>query len=104
MLQGLLTESGIPSVLKRTMGFDTPEFLVSGPHDVLVNRRDVERAREALADTMLEGTGDEAAELEEERRLARGETGIVSPGRLAFWILAVAGGGSLLAWLLYQAT
>lgn len=104
MLQGLLTESGIPSVLKRTIGFDTPEFLASGPHDVLVNRRDVERAREALADTMLEGPGDEAAELEEERRLARGETGIVSPGRLAFWILVVALGGVLLAWLLYQAT
>jgi hypothetical protein len=104
MLQGLLTESGIPSVLKRTIGFDTPEFLASGPHDVLVNRRDVEQAREALADTMLERPGDEATELEEERRLARGETGVVSPGRLAFWILAVAIGGCILAWLLYQAT
>lgn len=103
MLQGLLSEAGIPSVLKRTIGFDTPEFLASGPHDVLVNRDDVTRAREVLADTMLEDEGNEAVELEEERRLARGETGIVSPGRLAFWILVVAGGGCLLAWLLYQA-
>lgn len=102
MLQGLLSESGIPSVLKRTIGFDTPEFLASGPHDVLVNRSDVERAREVLADTMLEDENDEVAELEGERRLARGETGIVSPGRLAFWILVVALGGCLLAWLLYQ--
>ena len=103
MLQGLLTEAGIPSILKRTLGFDAPEFLVSGPHDVLVNQSDVKEAREVLADTTLEGEDDEAAELKEERRLARGETGIVSPGRLAFWILAVAVGGSLLAWLLYQA-
>jgi hypothetical protein len=103
MLQGLLSEAGIPSVLKRTMGFDTPEFLASGPHDVLVNRADVKRAREVLAETMLEDEGDEAAALEEERRLARGETGVVSPGRLAFWIVVVAGGGCLLAWLLYQA-
>ncbi|MDQ3725099.1 MAG: DUF2007 domain-containing protein [Actinomycetota bacterium] len=104
MLQGLLSGAGIPSVLKRTMGFDTPEFLASGPHDVLVNRGDVERAREVLADTMLEDEGDEAVQLEEERRLARGETGVVSPGWLAFWILVVALGGFLLAWLLYQAT
>lgn len=103
MLQGLLSEAGIPSVLKRTMGFDTPEFLASGPHDVLVQRDDVKRAREVLADTMLEDEGGEAAELEEERRLARGETGAVSPGRLAFWILVVALGGCILAWLMYQA-
>lgn len=104
MLQGLLSEAGVPSVLKRTIGFDTPEFLASGPHDVLVKRDDVKRAREVLADTMLEGEGSEAAELEEERRLARGETGIVSPGRLALWIVAVALGGCILAWLLYQAS
>lgn len=102
MLQGLLTEAGIPSVLKRTMGFDTPEFLASGPHDVFVNRSDVERARQVLADTMLEDEGDEAAALEEERRLARGETGVVSPGRLAFWILVIALGGGILSWFLYQ--
>lgn len=103
MLQGLLSEAGIPSVLKRTIGFDAPEFLVSGPHDVLVNRADVRRAREVLVETRLEDEGSEAAELEEERRLARGETGIVSPGRLAFWIVAVALGGCILAWLIYQA-
>jgi hypothetical protein len=104
MLQGLLSEAGIPSVLKRTMGFDAPEFLASGPHDVLVNRGDVKRAREVLAETMLEDEGDEAAQLEEERRFARGETGGVSPGRLAFWILVVGLGGFTLAWLLYQVT
>ncbi|HET8814928.1 MAG TPA: DUF2007 domain-containing protein [Solirubrobacterales bacterium] len=103
MLQGLLGEAGIPSVLKRTMGFDNPEFLASGPRDVMVNAADAERAREVLAETVIEDERDEAVELEEERRLARGESGVVSPGRLAFWILVVAIGGFLLAWLLYQA-
>jgi hypothetical protein len=104
MLQGLLAEAGIPSVLKRSIGFDNPEFLPSGPRDVMVNAGDAERAREVLADVTIEGERDEAAELEEERRLARGEGGVVSPGRLAFWILVVAVGGCLLAWLLYQAS
>lgn len=102
LLQGLLSEAGIPSVLKRTMGFDAPEFFASGPHDVFVNARDAVRAREVLAETLIEGEQDEVAELEKERRLARGETGVTSPGRLAFWILVVALGGCLLAWLLYQ--
>jgi hypothetical protein len=103
MLQGFLSEVGIPSVLKRTIGFDTPEFFASGPHDVFVNAGDAKRAREVLAETMVEDEGSEQRQLEEERRLARGETGDVSPGRLAFWVLAVALGGCLLAWLLYQA-
>lgn len=103
LLQGLLSEAGIPSVLKRTIGFDAPEFFASGPHDVFVNARDAVRAREVLADTLIEGERDEVAELEEERRIARGEIGVTSPGRLAFWIIVVALGGCLLAWFLYQA-
>jgi len=103
MLQGLLSEAGIPSILKRSIGFDNPDFLAGGPHDVKVSASDAERAREVLAETMIEDEGDEAAELEEQRRLARGETGVVSPARLAFWIVAVALAGCLLAWLLYQA-
>jgi len=103
MLQGLLAEAGIPSVLKRSLGFDNPDFLPSGPRDVMVNAGSAEQAREVLAEVTIEGERDEVAELEEERRLARGETGVVSPGRLAFWILVVAGGGCLLAYLLYQA-
>lgn len=104
MLQGLLTEAGIPSMLKRTIGFDNPDFLPSGPRDVMVRADSARRAREVLADVMIEDERDEATELEEERRLARGETGGPSPGRLAFWILVVALGGFLILWLLYQAT
>jgi hypothetical protein len=102
MLQGLLTEADIPSLLKRSGGFDNPEFLPNGPRDVYVSQAHAKRAREVLAEVMIEDEGDEIAELEEERRLARGETGITSPARLAFWILVVALGGCLLAWVLYQ--
>ncbi|HET8954755.1 MAG TPA: DUF2007 domain-containing protein [Solirubrobacterales bacterium] len=104
MLQGLLGEAGIPSVLKRSFGFDNPDFLSSGPRDVMVNAGDAQRAKDLLAETMVEDERDEVAELEGERRLARGETGGPSPGRLALWILAVAAAGFLLLWVLYQLT
>jgi hypothetical protein len=104
MLQGLLTEAGIPSMLKRSGGFDNPEFLPNGPRDVLVRADSAKRAREVLADVMIEDERDEATELEEERRLARGETGVTSAGRLAFWLIAAVIAGFLLIWLLYQAT
>ena len=104
MLQGLLTEAGIPSMLKRSGGFDNPEFLPNGPRDVLVRADSAKRAREVLADVMIEDERDEATELEEERRLARGETGVTSAGRLAFWLIAAVVAGFLLIWLLYQAT
>ena len=104
MLQGLLSEAGIPSVLKRSFGFDNPDFLAGGPHDVLVNEGAAKRAREVLAETMIEDEDDERTELEEQRRLARGETGQVSPARLAFWVgvavIVVFG----LVWLIYEAT
>jgi len=102
MLQGLLAEAGIASILKRSFGFDNPDFFASGPRDVMVNEGAAQRAREVLAETMIEDEDEERAELEEQRRLARGETGIVSPGRLAFWILVVGLGGFLLLWLLYE--
>jgi Putative prokaryotic signal transducing protein len=102
MLQGLLAEAGIASVLKRSRGFDNPDFLAGGPHDVWVSEGSVERAREVLAETMLESEDEERTELEEQRRLARGESGVTSPGRLAFWVLAAAIGAFLLVWALYQ--
>ena len=104
MLQGLLTEAGIASMLKRSIGFDNPDFLPSGPRDVMVNEGAATRAREVLADVLIEGEGEEIAELEGRRRLARGEAGGPTPARLAFWILAVGGSGFLLLWLLYEIT
>jgi hypothetical protein len=102
MLQGLLSEAGIPSILKRSFGFDNPDFLTSGPRDVMVNQGAAERAREVLADTMIESEDEERAELEEQRRLARGETGVTSPARLALWIAIAVVAAAVIVWLLYQ--
>lgn len=52
MIQGLLAQEDIPSMLKRARGFDVPDFLASGPHEVMVAESAVERARD-----LLEGTG-----------------------------------------------
>ncbi|HEU4393022.1 MAG TPA: hypothetical protein VFR04_05220 [Solirubrobacterales bacterium] len=101
LLQGLLLESDVPSVLKRSRGFDNPDFLAAGPHDVYVSSHLAAKAREVLAETMVaEGEDPEWTALEEETRL--GGSGETSPGRLAFWILTVFFGGLALAWLLYQ--
>ena len=102
MLQGLLSEAGIPSVLKRSGGFDNPDFLAAGPHDVMVNQEAAPRAREVLADTMVESEGEERAELEGQARLERGETGVTSPGRLALWVGIAFLAAVLIVWVLYE--
>jgi hypothetical protein len=48
MLEGLLLEEGIPSLVRRTGGFDVPDFLAGGPRDVLVPAAGAELAREVL--------------------------------------------------------
>jgi hypothetical protein len=48
LIQGLLEQEGVPSLLRRTRGFDVPDFLASGPRDVLVHRSNALAAREAL--------------------------------------------------------
>jgi Putative prokaryotic signal transducing protein len=51
MIQGLLSEHGIPSMLKRAAGFDVPDFLAAGPRQVLVAEEVAEQAREVLEGT-----------------------------------------------------
>lgn len=50
-IQGLLLEEGVPSLLRRSAGFDVPDFLAAGPRDVLVPEAAVETAREVLLQT-----------------------------------------------------
>jgi Putative prokaryotic signal transducing protein len=49
MIQGLLSEHGIPSMLKRTV--DNPEFLAAGPRQIFVAAAVAEEAREVLEGT-----------------------------------------------------
>jgi hypothetical protein len=48
LIQGMLLEEGVPSVLRRSAGFDVPDFLAAGPRDVLVPEAGAEVAREVL--------------------------------------------------------
>src|SRR5829696_4190968 len=48
LVQGLLLEAGIPSLARRSGGFDVPDFLAAGPRDVLVPRGGEAAARELL--------------------------------------------------------
>jgi hypothetical protein len=48
MIEGLLLEEGIPSLVRRTGGFDVPDFLAGGPRDVLVPAAGADVAREVL--------------------------------------------------------
>jgi hypothetical protein len=63
MLENLLLEEGIPSLIRRSGGFDVPDFLAAGPRDILVPASGSELAREILgvpdppsAAAPLEGT------------------------------------------------
>lgn len=50
MIQGLLSEHGIPSMVKR-VGWDVPDFLAAGPRQILVAEELAEQAREVLEGT-----------------------------------------------------
>ena len=51
LIQGILLEEGIPSVQRRTRGFDVPDFLAAGPRDIMVPVAAAEDARGLLTDT-----------------------------------------------------
>ena len=86
LIQGLLLEGGIPSIVRRTAGFDVPDFLAAGPRDVLVPESGSELARELLSGARMGPRGAPPTR----------------PNPLA--LIAVVGlggaGAALLAWLL----
>jgi Putative prokaryotic signal transducing protein len=49
LIEALLLEEGIPSMQRRSGGFDVPDFLAAGPRDILVPESGAQAAREALA-------------------------------------------------------
>jgi hypothetical protein len=48
LIQNLLIEEGVPSMLRRSAGFDVPDFLAAGPRDVLVPESGAQAARDML--------------------------------------------------------
>ena len=51
LMEGLLRNAGVPSLVRRASGFDVPDFLAAGPRDVLVPMSDADYARQLLEDT-----------------------------------------------------
>jgi predicted esterase len=51
LMEGLLKNAGIPTLIQRAAGFDVPDFLSAGPRDVLVPGALVEEAKQVLEDT-----------------------------------------------------
>jgi hypothetical protein len=83
-IQGLLLEEGVPSVLRRSAGFDVPDFLAAGPRDVLVPQSGVTTAREVLLEAELVGPE------------TRGSP--VAPARLLLGLLLALAVGAIVIW------
>jgi hypothetical protein len=88
-MQSLLLEQGVPSLLRRTAGFDVPDMLFAGPRDVLVAASGLETARETL---MGAGFGGGAGE--------RDAHPIVRAGPLLAGLLVALLAGAAVMWAL----
>ena len=93
LIQSILLDHGVPSMLRRARGFDVPDFLAAGPRDVMVPQSGYETAREVLAGSDM--LTDEAP--------ADSLPGIGSPTRLALGLAAAVGAAALVVYLFYLA-
>ncbi len=84
-IQGLLLEEGVPSMIRRSAGFDVPDFLAAGPRDVLVPQSGVDTAREVLLQAELISPDPPRS--------------VVAPAKLFIGLLVALGVGALIAWL-----
>ena len=87
-IQGMLLEEGIPSMLRRSAGFDVPDFLAAGPRDILVALSGVDAAREVLLEAELIDDGEGTPSRPP-----------VSPLRLLAGLLLALALGALIVWL-----
>jgi hypothetical protein len=88
LIEGMLLAEGIPSLMRRPAGFDVPDFMASGPRELLVASSGLEAARDVLLQNDLSVSP---------------SAGVASPRParvLAALLLAVA----LLALVLFMAT
>jgi hypothetical protein len=84
-IQGLLLEEGVPSLLRRSAGFDVPDYLAAGPRDVMVPAAGAATARDVL--------------LQADLAPREGEGPGTSPLRLAAALLGALALVALIAWL-----
>ena len=91
LIQNLLLEEGIPSVVRRTAGFDVPDYLAGGPRDVLVAESAVVPARQMLLEADL--APQEPARADDPR----------GPLKTTLIVLGIVAGAMFLVWLLWLA-
>ncbi len=90
LIQNLLLEEGIPSIVRRTAGFDVPDYLAGGPRDVLVAESAVQAAREMLLDAELAPRESPPAAAASPLRTAAIVVGIVAVAVLIVFLLWLA--------------
>jgi hypothetical protein len=87
LIQGLLLEEGVPSMLRRSAGFDVPDMLAAGPRDVMVPRSGVQTAREVLLQAEMLPSAE-----------ASGRA-VVAPARLLAGLMSALVLVALIAWI-----
>jgi zinc ribbon protein len=85
MVQGILLEEGIPSMTRRSAGWDVPDMLAAGQRDILVPASGAQAAREVLMQADLLGSQPGPA--------------VERPGRLLGVLLGVVVFVGVIAWL-----
>src|SRR3954470_12064042 len=85
LIQGMLLEEGVPSLLRRTRGFDVPDMLAAGPRDVMVPLSGAPAAREALLEAELVSHSEGGAE--------------ARPAGVLLGLLAAVAVVAIIAWL-----
>jgi hypothetical protein len=89
-IEGLLLEEGVPSMLRRSRGFDVPDMLAAGPRDVLVPAAGATAAREVLLQADLLAAGGAGG--------ASARAGIDRPSRIAAGLLGLLAVVGAVAW------
>ena len=86
LIQGLLLEQGVPSMVRRSRGFDVPDMLAAGPRDVMVPMSAAAVARETLLEAELIGE-------------SPNEIPAVSPPRVLLGLLGAVSLVAVIAWI-----
>ena len=93
LVQNILLEEGIPSMARRTRGFDVPDFLAAGPRDVLVPEAGAELARALLREADVAETIEPQPGTNDGSRLVLRALAVLGGALIAALIAWLAGGG-----------